>query len=181
HGGRRDGTPRVPGTHTEGAGTAGNVRRPWPAIAGHRSGQGRRARDPGDGWLGTIPAAKRQNGNRPTLPRSAWFPPECRPNDSRGNARVYRLENWEALRAFFKPYLWRSFMRGSRRSRPACFSGRRYSSLTSRSARAMPCRVASAWPVKPPPTTFTFVSNLPNVSVIANGSARTFTSTSRPK
>src|SRR5690606_10133298 len=75
----------------------------------------------------------------------------------------------------------RSFMRGSRVSRPACFSGLRYSSLTNRSARAIPCRVASAWPVMPPPHTFTDTSNLPSVSVTSRGCCKVFRTRGRPK
>lgn len=63
----------------------------------------------------------------------------------------YRLENWEAFRAFFKPYLRRSFIRGSRVRKPARFrAGRKLASALIK-ARAIPNLTAPACPVVPPP------------------------------
>ena len=50
----------------------------------------------------------------------------------------YLFENWKRLRAPFCPYFLRSLIRGSRVTRPACFSVGRRSLLYSMSARVMP-------------------------------------------
>ena len=63
----------------------------------------------------------------------------------------YRFEYCGALRAFLRPYLRRSFSRASRRRRPAFFSTPRDSGSSATSARAMPRRIAPAWPLTPPP------------------------------
>ena len=56
----------------------------------------------------------------------------------------YRFEYCGALRAFFNPYLRRSFSRASRVRRPAFLSDGRVSGSSATSARAMPSRIAPA-------------------------------------
>src|SRR5690606_18668004 len=65
--------------------------------------------------------------------------------------RGQRLLYCGALRAFFRPYFFDSFTRGSRVRKPARLSGTRSSGSSSTSARAMPSRSAPAWPDTPPP------------------------------
>ena len=50
----------------------------------------------------------------------------------------YLFENCGARRAFFSPYFFLSFIRGSRVRKPAFFRAGRYSSSTSRRAREIP-------------------------------------------
>ena len=57
---------------------------------------------------------------------------------------AYLLENCGARRAFFKPYFFLSFIRGSRVKKPSFFSAGRLSASTSKSALAIPCRIAPA-------------------------------------
>src|SRR2546422_8352482 len=72
----------------------------------------------------------------------------------------YLFENWKRLRAPFCPYFFRSLIRGSRVTKPACLRAGRRSALNSISARVIPCRIAPAWPDGPPPATLTTMSNL---------------------
>ena len=86
-----------------------------------------------------------------------------------------------ARRAALRPYFLRSFILGSRVSRPAAFKMGRYSSLTSRRARATPWRMAPAWPVTPPPVTVATMSTLPSCSVATRGWRTSSFRVSRPK
>ena len=60
--------------------------------------------------------------------------------------RDQRLVYCGALRARLRPYFLRSFMRGSRVRKPAWRSGSREPRVGCSSARAMPWRMAPAWP-----------------------------------
>src|SRR2546427_6676780 len=82
---------------------------------------------------------------------------------------AYRLLNWNLFRAPARPGFFRSTARGSRVSSPCSRSFFRCRSSASTSARAIPSRIAPAWPVSPPPTTRAFTSNAPSVSVAVNG------------
>lgn len=64
----------------------------------------------------------------------------------------YLFENWDALLAFFKPYFFLSFIRGSLVRNPAAFKGALNASLSAtQRALEMPCLKAPACPVNPPP------------------------------
>ena len=58
--------------------------------------------------------------------------------------------------------------------------GRKASSYAS-NARVIPCRIAPAWPVVPPPVTRTLMSNRPSSSARANGWRTIIRAVSRPK
>ena len=81
----------------------------------------------------------------------------------------YLLLNCGARRAALRPYFLRSFIRGSRVRNPAALRTGLYSLSASRRALEIPCLIAPACPVYPPPCTFTSTSNLPSVSVAASG------------
>src|ERR671918_489103 len=70
----------------------------------------------------------------------------------RGGRGRYRFEYWGAFRAFFSPYLRRSFSRASRERNPSFFRAPRREASSSMRARAMPWLRAPAWPVTPPPS-----------------------------
>src|SRR5436189_81395 len=82
---------------------------------------------------------------------------------------LYRLENCGALRALCRPAFLRSTWRASRVRNPWRLSGTRRSGLTSTSARAIPCRIAPAWPVGPPPWTRTRRPYCPSTSTTLSG------------
>src|SRR4029077_6785177 len=86
-----------------------------------------------------------------------------------------------ALRALFRPYFLRSFILGSRVRRPAFFKAGRRSGSNLISARAMPCEMAPAWPLVPPPTTLTLMSNLRCVLVTRSGARAAISRTRRPR
>src|SRR6267143_5541737 len=72
-------------------------------------------------------------------------------------------------------------MRESRVSRPAFLSAARNSGSYLMSARAIPCEMAPACPLVPPPITFTLMSNLRWVFVIRRGARAAISSTRRPR
>src|SRR5436309_3558236 len=93
-----------------------------------------------------------------------------------------RLVYCGAFRARLSPYFFRSFIRGSRVRRPACRSGSRFASAsTSRRARAIPWRIAPAWPVTPPPSTLIIALKWPSVPVTRNGIRTSASLTALPK
>ena len=69
----------------------------------------------------------------------------------RGGIGDYRFENWNRFRAPGCPDFFRSFIRGSRRSKPSALSGARKFASTWRSARAIANCAAPACPIMPPP------------------------------
>src|SRR4029077_1501192 len=93
----------------------------------------------------------------------------------------YRFVYCGALRARFSPYFLRSFILASRVSRPAFLSTARNSGSYLISARAMPCEMAPAWPLVPPPTTLTLISNLRCVLVTRSGASAAISRTRRPR
>src|SRR5687767_193113 len=73
-------------------------------------------------------------------------------------------------------------MRGSRVKRPACRRGSRYpSGSSSSSARAIPWRIAPAWPVTPPPSTLIMTLKRPSVPVTRKGIRTSDSLTALPK
>src|SRR5580704_13344080 len=90
--------------------------------------------------------------------------------DSPERGGGYRLEYWGALRAFFRPYFFRSLTRASLVRKPAFFSAGRFSGSTRVSARVTPSRSAPAWPVTPPPEIRATTSNLLSAPRVTNGS-----------
>src|ERR1041385_2962146 len=143
----------------------------------HRRGGG-----PGGG-AASLGAGSFQRGMLHVLLYVSWFfysrhlPPESwrtgartlPPESESMSDENQRFENWNLLRAFFCPYFLRSTMRGSRVNRLSSLSLARRSEFTSTRAREMPSFTAPAWPVRPPPRTFTTTSYLPAVSVTAKG------------
>src|SRR5437879_5848604 len=85
------------------------------------------------------------------------------------------------VRALFRPYFLRSFILASRVRRPAFFNAGRKSGSYLTSARAMPCAMAPAWPLLPPPITFTLMSNLRWVLVTRSGASAAISRTRRPR
>jgi hypothetical protein len=65
----------------------------------------------------------------------------------------YRFEYCGRFRALCLPYFLRSTSRESRVIKPAFFNTGRNPGLTWRSARVIPCRIAEAWALFPPPWT----------------------------
>src|SRR5439155_16014856 len=72
-------------------------------------------------------------------------------------------------------------MRASRVSRPAFFSAARKSGSKRQSARAMPCAIAPACPLVPPPMTLIVMSNLRWVFVTRSGASAAISRTRRPR
>src|ERR1700716_884352 len=72
-------------------------------------------------------------------------------------------------------------MRASRVSRPAFLSAGRKSGSNLMRARAMPCEIAPAWPLVPPPNTLTLMSNLRCVLVMRRGARAAISRTLRPR
>jgi hypothetical protein len=81
-----------------------------------------------------------------------------------------RLEYCGALRAFFRPYFFRSLTRGSRVRNPAFLSAGRSSASISMSARAIARRSAPACPVTPPPLRMPTTSYCSAFSRVTRGS-----------
>jgi hypothetical protein len=81
----------------------------------------------------------------------------------------YRLENWNRLRAPGCPDFLRSFIRGSRVSKPSSFNTGLIAPSCSNNARAIANRTAPACPVTPPPVALIFTSNELLVFVTSNG------------
>ena len=81
----------------------------------------------------------------------------------------YLLLNCGAFLAFLRPYFFLSFIRGSLVKNPADFNVGLNSPLASNNALEIPWRIAPAWPVNPPPSTFAITSYFPTVFVTANG------------
>src|SRR3546814_969280 len=73
----------------------------------------------------------------------------------RADESAERFENWVARRALCRPTFLRSTSRASRVMKPAVRSSPLSDSSYSTSARAMPRRIAPAWPVVPPPLAVT--------------------------
>ena len=71
--------------------------------------------------------------------------------------------NWGALRAFLRPYFFLSFILGSLVTKPAFFNSDFKFSSDLIKALVIPCLIAPAWPVKPPPCTLQITSNLSTV------------------
>ncbi len=63
----------------------------------------------------------------------------------------YLFENCGALLAFLRPYFFLSFILGSLVRNPAFFKAALNSSSAFNSALEIPCLIAPAWPVNPPP------------------------------
>src|ERR1700732_3347290 len=72
-------------------------------------------------------------------------------------------------------------MRASRVRRPAFFRTGRRSGSNLISARAIPCEMAPAWPLVPPPNTFTLTSNLRCRLVMRSGARAAISRTLRPR
>ncbi len=83
--------------------------------------------------------------------------------------KVYLFENCGDFLAFFLPYLYLSFLRGSLVKKPSLLRIGLSSSSTFNKALAIPCLTAPAWPVYPPPLTLTKTSNFPRLSVTSSG------------
>src|SRR3989338_273404 len=72
----------------------------------------------------------------------------------------YLFVYWNLLRALFCPYFLRSFARGSLVRKPLALRiFLKFSSIKTND-RAIPSLMAPAWPLIPPPTTFTLTSYL---------------------
>ena len=119
-----------------------------PGAAGPSAGcRGR----PGSMRAGRARAAARPRARTSSAPSSALATPRMPSVPNRSPTTGYRLEYCGALRAFFRPYFLLSFSRASRVRRPAFLRMARSSGLSSTSDRAMPRRMAPAWPDTPPP------------------------------
>src|SRR3990167_6633463 len=81
----------------------------------------------------------------------------------------YRLLHCEALRAFFKPYFFLSFTRGSLFKYPDFLTRNLNSGSCSTRARARPCLIASACPDTPPPLVNTDTLNFSSILILRNG------------
>src|SRR3989304_4206957 len=80
--------------------------------------------------------------------------------------RFYLLENWKRFLAPGCPYFFLSFSLGSLVTSPAFFNEPLNSALNTISALVIPCLIAPACPLIPPPLTLTLMSNFPTFSVI---------------
>jgi hypothetical protein len=81
----------------------------------------------------------------------------------------YRLENWNRLRAPGCPDFLRSFILGSRVSKPSSFKAGLIALSCSNNARAIANRTAPACPVAPPPFVLILTSKELLVFVTSNG------------
>ena len=81
----------------------------------------------------------------------------------------YLFENCGAFLAFLRPYFFLSFIRGSLVKNPFDFKAGLYSILAAFKALAIPCLIAPAWPVNPPPWTEQITSYLSVVFVTVSG------------
>src|SRR6266436_2215025 len=81
----------------------------------------------------------------------------------------YRLENWNRLRAPGCPDFFRSFILGSRVSKPSSFKAGLIATSCSNSARAIANRTAPACPEAPPPVALTCTSKVLLVLVTSKG------------
>ena len=81
----------------------------------------------------------------------------------------YLFENWGALLAAFKPYFFLSFILASLVKNPAFFKSPLNSASAFNKALDIPCLIAPACPVNPPPSTFTITSYLFSLLVKTNG------------
>ena len=93
----------------------------------------------------------------------------------------YLFENCGARLAFFKPYFFLSFIRGSLVKNPEDFNVGLNSLLACNKALAIPWRIAPAWPVNPPPTTEQITSYFVKVFVAVKGCLTITFKVSKPK
>src|SRR3989442_495970 len=107
--------------------------------------------------------------------------PRGDPAPDQATCVIYRLLNWNRLRAPARPGFFRSTTRGSRVSSPCSRSFLRCRSSARHSARAIASRIAPACPVTPPPRHSARTSKAPSVSVAVNGCGMCDTSDGRGK
>jgi len=95
--------------------------------------------------------------------------------------KYYLLLNCGAFLAFLRPYFFLSFIRGSLVKNPFDFKAGLYSIFASFKALAIPCLIAPAWPVNPPPVTVQVTSYLSTVFVTVSGCLTITFKVSNPK
>src|SRR5258706_12533172 len=113
---------------------------------------------------------KKPPGRRLSISRSV----SCGSPDQRFEYCLRRL-------ALCSPTFFRSTSRASRVTRPAALSVGFSAASYSIKARAMPWRTAPAWPLSPPPYTFTSLSNPARFFVSSSGWRTTMRPVSRAK
>ena len=94
---------------------------------------------------------------------------------------ILRLENWKRARAPFCPYFFLSTILESRVKNPPFFNEALKDSSALMSARAIPCEIAPACPVFPPPFTLTWTAYSPPFSTCSMGRCATSEWSARSK
>src|SRR5207244_12407544 len=92
--------------------------------------------------------------------------PEAAFDSQKRDGFVQRFENCLRRLALCKPTFFRSTSRASRVTSPAALNAGFNPASNSINAREMPWRTAPAWPLSPPPYTFTMMSKLDRLLVI---------------